>query len=140
MSDPKRNQHRSDIKDFTHEGEGEEAVSKPRFISTYVDGYVQDDNVGRRCHSALENSANGRERINAYRITSTKDTLHRFPRKYSLPTDGDVVRPSLNTAWWHSECGGGVKRAKSKRYGTTLEGTQQTPDSGKSVEKPIAKQ
>ena len=49
------------------------------------------------------------------KMTLPKISFHRYPRRYSLPLDKEMVKPSKNTVWWSES-------AIEKEPGTTKEG------------------
>ena len=100
VSDPARDQHRSDSKLFM---DGRTQLRCP--TSTYVSGYKLlrfRDSSARRCLSA--DAASTAKPISPKCLSaSIKERKHRFPHKYSLPKDLEGVRPSVSSAWWFNQ-------------------------------------
>lgn len=156
LTEPHRDQHRSDSQLFTH-GEG----NQRKVTSTYVSGYrlkftpQESTRSRRRCSSATEESAarthptaaKDKKHTNVYSIGSTKETFRRYPQRYSLPKDKDGARPSVNTIWWYGSSPGSdpaqargrdppsnhsgeqrVKRSETRRCLTSLGRPAQQPN------------
>lgn len=127
LADPQKDQHRSDGKVFT-QGEG----NQQKFISTYASGYrlkFMQEGGQRRCSSAMDASTTRKEKehVNTYLIGSTKETFHRFPRKYSLPKDKESARPSVNAIWWHGSSpeGSGLSQRRDSLTECKMKGENQ---------------
>lgn len=127
--DPKTNQHWSDSRNFTVGSQQKytstytsgyrrlkEVKSKGRCSSASLlapsQSYSRSQPVRRHSISVLETKRKPLDSSNRNGNTSsqipvgthsqtTKNSLHRFPRKYSLPKDMDWAKPSINTRWWH---------------------------------------
>lgn len=100
LSDPSRDLHRSDSKLFM---DGVTQLRCP--TSTYISGYKLvrfRGSASGRCLSA--DAASTAQPIPAKcPSASTKERLHRFPRKYCLPRDLEGVRPSVSSTWWFNQ-------------------------------------
>lgn len=104
LSDPTRDQHRSDCKNFM-DGRTEQNNFP---TSSYVSGYkliTHEDRTSRRCISAdgAHTKSQSQRDLAKCHSASAKETLRRFPHKYLLPKDLEGVRPSVSSTWWFNQ-------------------------------------
>lgn len=78
------------------------------YNSTYASGYSSEG--GREAHSKCSSAATEccshstakakKSLLYKAHIVPTKENFRRFPKRYSLPRDVHIAKPSVNAVWW----------------------------------------
>ncbi len=111
----------------------------PQYSSTYGSGY------GKREQKRIQTSSESREStrsyarptvdksiLNRFYPVSAKEHFSRFPKRYELPKDIILAKPSLNTSWWPNSCQP-PPTTKGPFPSLTVLGTSQQPYLGKNT-------